>query len=350
VNTQAEASLDVLLLSDGRPGHYHLAEGVVAAIAGRRPVTTRRLELAKPRLPLRVAALWLAFGGDPARVLRLAHGLGPADLVPPAGVGRPGLVVSAGGDTLAALATVARLLAVPSIFCGTLRHLGPEHVSLVVTSYARHAGRPRHLVALKPGPFEPPATARRDPLTGPPHLAGLLVGGNSGKFHYTAAEWEALLVLLVHCRREHGTRWIVSTSRRTDPAVADRLVALAAEPEGPIERLIDFRTAGPGTLPNLLAAVDAVVVTEDSSTMLSEAISAGLPVVGVAPVRHGFKDEEREYRAYLRDSGWCRFLPIALLSPAALNAALVEVRPLRESPRERLAEEIARRLPALFAP
>ena len=37
--------LKALLLSDGRPGHYHLAEGVLAAVARLRPVETVRLEI-----------------------------------------------------------------------------------------------------------------------------------------------------------------------------------------------------------------------------------------------------------------------------------------------------------------
>ena len=40
----------------------------------------------------------------------------------------------------------------------------------------------------------------------------------------------------------------------------------------------------------LQRAVDAVLVTEDSSTMLSEAVCARLPVVGVSPADHDFKD------------------------------------------------------------
>src|SRR5512145_1725978 len=35
--------LKALLLSDGKPGHYHLAEGVLAAVARLRPLDTRRL-------------------------------------------------------------------------------------------------------------------------------------------------------------------------------------------------------------------------------------------------------------------------------------------------------------------
>jgi mitochondrial fission protein ELM1 len=112
--------------------------------------------------------------------------------------------------------------------------------------------------------------------------------------------------------------------------------------------LIDFRTAGPGTLPRLFGGVEAILATEDSSTMLSEAVCARLPVVGVAPRKHDFKDEEREYRALLTNEGWCRSVSLATLTPATFLAALAEVRPLDENHLDRLASSLAERLPELF--
>ena len=52
--------------------------------------------------------------------------------------------------------------------------------------------------------------------------------------------------------------------------------------------------------------------------MISEAVCAGLPVVGVAPRRHSFDDEERGYRDFMRDNGWSRSLLLAELTPRAL--------------------------------
>jgi mitochondrial fission protein ELM1 len=89
-----------------------------------------------------------------------------------------------------------------------------------------------------------------------------------------------------------GTRWLISTSRRTPDKVADRIAKLAKD-ESVVAKLIDFRTAGPGTLPEIFAQADAIVCTEDSSSMISEAVSARLPVVGVAPKRHRFNEDEK---------------------------------------------------------
>ena len=95
-----------------------------------------------------------------------------------------------------------------------------------------------------------------------------------------------------------GTRWLVSTSRRTPDYVADKIAELAKD-ESVVARFIDYRTAGPGTLPEIFAKAEIIVCTEDSSTMISEAVSARLPVVGVAPAAHRFTDEEQNYRSFL---------------------------------------------------
>jgi mitochondrial fission protein ELM1 len=263
------------------------------------------------------------------------------------------LVISAGGDTLAANVAAARLYNAANIFCGTLRHLAPHHFSLVISSYARHASLPRHLVALKPSGLDPDSLRRvidghlRVPGA-PPRVAGLLVGGPSGLFRWGDDEWQRLAAFPGESHRAHGVRWIVSTSRRTPDAVADLFADIARRPDGPIAELIDFRVAGPGTLPRLFAGVDAVLATEDSSTMLSEAVCARLPVVGVAPTEHDFKEEEREYRALLTTEGWCRTLPLSGLTPASFLAALAQVCPLTENHLDRLAAALAERLPELF--
>lgn len=342
-------ALSVLLISDDRPGHYHLAEGVVAAIARVRPVEITKL-LVQRRwwLPARGLADLLRRGAPPGPLLSIGFGL-DAKRLP-----RGDLIVSAGGETLVANAAMARLTGAPNIFCGSLRRLAPEAFALVVSSYARHASVPRHIVALKPSGIDPDTLGRATPAAKPgpehpPKLAGLLIGGDSGHFRYEAAEWQALSSFLRKSHLAHGTRWAVSTSRRSPPAVGDALAELAAEADSPIAELIDFRTSGPGTLQRIFATAEAIVCTEDSSTMLSEAVCARLPVVGIAPARHGFKDEEREYREFMRAQGWCRFLPLRDLTPELFVDSLGGIEPLAENHLDRLAAALRERLPQLFA-
>ena len=120
-----------------------------------------------------------------------------------------------------------------------------------------------------------------------------------------------------------------------------------AQTQGPIADFLDYRKAGPGTLPRFMARADVVLCTEDSSTMISETIAARLPVVGTAPRQHSFKPEEAEYRALMIARGWARFVPLAELSPDRFLAELVKVTPLAENHLVSLAQTLAARLPGL---
>ena len=341
--------LKVIFLADTRPGHYHLAQGVIAAISRLRPVEVTRIEVKRKWI---VPTRWLrrrinSKGFYPPRMLRMAYRI-DADALPKAD-----LVVSAGGETHMPNICVARFLGIPSIFCGSLlRGLEPEHFSLIISSYDRDAASPRHMVVLKPSAIDPDALGR--PAVVPrycaelhPRLAGLLIGGNAGPFRYRRQEWELLLVFAAEISKAWGTRWLVSTSRRTPAHVADRIAELAKD-DSVIARFIDYRTAGPGTLPEIFAKAEIIVCTEDSSTMISEAVSARLPVVGVAPAAHRFTDEEQDYRSFLIRNGWCRVLPIAELTPETFAGALSEIEPLKENPLDALAARLKERLPALF--
>ncbi len=339
--------LRILILSDGRPGHYHLAEGVAAAIKRRRPVAVEKREIARRRaVPGRVLAWMLAGRVSPSLVLKVGYGVNLERGT------QYDVVISAGGDTLAANVAAARLTATANIFCGTLRRVPPEAMSLVISSYARHAARPRHLVALKPSGIDPdtlsPATKSIRTSGRLPVTAGLLIGGNSGFFTYRADEWARLIEFINASYCETGTRWIVSTSRRSPDIVADHIAKLASRADSPIAEFIDFRTAGAGTLPRLFAQVEAILCTEDSSTMISEAVCARLPVIGVSPAQHGFKDEEREYRSFMEREGWCRFIGLAELTPSTFGEALRSVKPLKENHLDRLADQLRERLPKLF--
>lgn len=341
-------TLRILHLSDDRPGHYHLSEGVIAALGRLREVSAERLVIRRRQaIPSRVLR-WLA-GRSVApvgRILRLGYGLVPERL-PPADV-----VISAGGETLAANVAAARYLGAENVFCGSLRRMAPECFSLVVTSYERFADRPRHLVTLKPSAVDPDALnrPRTVPCFGrdtPPTRAGLLIGGDSGLFSYREQEWRRLLDFVRELSVAWGTRWLVSTSPRTAEWVADAVAEMACD-TAVIEDFIDFRTSGPGTLPRLLGKADVILCTEDSSTMISEAVSARLPVVGVAPAHHAFKPEEAEYRQFMLNNDWCRFLPVGELSLETFDQALGSIRPLAENPLDALAARLRDRMPQLF--
>src|SRR5688572_13735958 len=105
--------LSVLLISDDRPGHYHLSDGVVAAISRLRPVQVTRLPIQRRGwIPTRTLAQLMIAGMRPATVVSFGYGI-DAHALPAAD-----LIVSAGGDTQVPNAAIARVSGAANVFCG----------------------------------------------------------------------------------------------------------------------------------------------------------------------------------------------------------------------------------------
>ena len=339
--------LRILILSDGRPGHFNLSDGIAAALGRRRSTTVVRTEVRRGRWPGAILAAATRTALPAARMLHLVYGVDAATL-PPADV-----LVSAGAETLAASAWLARARAIPNLHYGSLRHFRPTDFALTLTSYTRNAGRPRHLLALKPSALDPdrlaPGADGTTPGPGrPPERAALLIGGESGTFRYTDNDWSRLLGFLAEAHAACGVRWQVSNSRRTPQPVSDRVAAITRDPMSGVERFVDVRSAGSGTLREILAAADAVLCTDDSSSMISECVWARLPVLGITPAHFHHTPDEGEYRSWLAASGWCRTLPIAALTPAAVLSTLATVTPMQANPLDALADQLFGLLPQLL--
>src|SRR5947207_2388096 len=68
--------LKALLRSDGKPGHYHQAEGVIAALARLGPVVTTHLEVRRRFfLPTRTLLGRINAGAPADRILRFGFGI-----------------------------------------------------------------------------------------------------------------------------------------------------------------------------------------------------------------------------------------------------------------------------------
>jgi uncharacterized protein len=343
----SNAPLSVLLISDGRPGHYNLAEGIVAALERLRPVRMERLEARRPAwVPARVLSSLLNGGMAPARILRSVYRVEPELL------GRPEVIVSAGGDTLAANVAAARITGAPNIFYGSLRRYRPEDFALVMTSYAADAIAPNRLMWLKPSKLDPDALAaemqadRRSPSA----PLGLIVGGDSGTIEYQERDWDELLAFVGETSQRLGLKWIVANSPRTPKRISDRLETLAEADKTAIAQFIDVRSAGPGTLAPVLVKSRAIVCTADSSTMLSEAVWMRQQVVAVAPRAYRLPNNELSYRAWLEGNHWLRQLPISELEdPGAIAHALQYIEPQEGNPLDQLAAELQVRLPGVLS-
>jgi len=185
-----------------------------------------------------------------------------------------GLLFSAGGTA----AVLCRALRRPGLRTVQIQHPRTNPAAFDVVVVNRHDGLTGPNIIVTRTALHR-ATAERLWLAGeawasrlahlPRPLVSVLVGGSNGRFSFGVAEAAALGAQLASL----GTGIALTPSRRTDAAAIAALKA-AIEPGG------GWVWDGTGENPyfGLLALADAIVVTEDSVSMLSEACATHAPV------------------------------------------------------------------------
>ena len=326
----------ILILSDGRPGHYHQSEAIAAAIARKRPVEVARVEVRLAKVIPRALAPRLARILPPRAYLVAAHGLSETDF--PA----CDLVVSAGALTFGANIALAKLRKVPNVIAGSLRGLDPHDVSLTLLPYARARKLPNHACLIKPAAIDPDALPAPRPwrgLASPDEKSlGVLIGGATANADFMAADWAQLSQLLGACADSPSMTLRVATSPRTPPDAYAALEPLKVR--GNIE-IIDYRAAGPGSAGPVFAC-DAMLVTGDSMSMITEAVAGQRPAVALRPASTKAHADDEAVETLMKDN-YLRAIALRDASPAALDEAFASITPMRENHLDVLAETILSR-------
>jgi mitochondrial fission protein ELM1 len=108
----------------------------------------------------------------------------------------------------------------------------------------------------------------------PRPLVAVLVGGSNGRYRMEAAEGAALAAQLAAMMQQDRVGVAVTPSRRTAPSVRAALQTALAPRGGWV-----WDMAGDNPYFGLLALADAIVATEDSVSMVSEAVATAAPVM-----------------------------------------------------------------------
>ena len=338
--------MQIILLRDSKPGHFHQAEGLGQVIARMGSADIRRLD-ARP-LPWAGRSvrrdLVARFPNRPKTLLLALYGIGPR------AIGRPDLIIGAGESTVGAGILLSRATGAKLVLSGTTGGYDEAEVALVFVESPRSARPFTHVFTPMPCAIEPATLPAPRPLRDVADLRGaivsLLVGGRATGFDYSEADWRSLEHLLVSAAHRFGVRWRVSTSRRTPRFLTPIFAKLLKL--GVIEQFIDFRSTGAGSADSLYAA-DAIVVTADSRSMEAEALAARRPVVLLSPSTMGASPGQDRIAANIK-AGTVIALPLAEVTAEALAEAIVSVRVSDTDPREEIAAALRPLLDALSSP
>ena len=271
--------LNVLIVSDGLPGHLSQSRGLAHWLGTRFAVQTQEVEV---RLRMRAVARRLLppmVEVAPAMAtLRSFHQLsalsGPA----------PDLVVSAGGNTSFANVLLARHFCVPNVFIGSRRRLPPSAFAANLTLEATE--EPGNVVTpVAPSPVLPDeitrdgAEFRTEHGLGDEKLWLMACGGTGAGKTYRAEDWTQLGQWMNEAAETHSIRWLLSTSRRTG-ASGEQALATALNAEH-LAYAVWWSRRPESILATLMGAAERLFVTVDSMSMIGECIGAQKPLAVV---------------------------------------------------------------------
>jgi KDO2-lipid IV(A) lauroyltransferase len=130
-----------------------------------------------------------------------------------------------------------------------------------------------------------------------PKRVGVLIGGDTPEVQFGRREFGEALESLSRLSASSGTQILATSSRRT-PVWADELLKSSFADRGRCPLLVIANEANrPGVVNAILGASDVIVVSGESMSMVSEAVSSGKPVVVFMPA--GDMRLKAKYRSFL---------------------------------------------------
>ncbi|QSR36868.1 hypothetical protein CFI10_18175 [Marinobacterium iners] len=235
----------ILIINDGKPGHRNQSLGLAEALARKTPV-----EISEREPMGRFEALRLSLGG-----------------MLPELDDRPDLLIGAGHATHLTLLALRRLYRVPAIVLMKPSIPMGFFDLCLVPEHDQPPKRPNIIVTKG-------ALNRMRPGTKQPGTGVVLIGGPSKHYNWD----ETGMLAQVRALLEHAPRnWLIGSSRRTPASTEQALSGLCGD------RFVPAAATGPDWLPQQLAQAEVCWVTEDSASMVYEALTAGCQV-GVLPL------------------------------------------------------------------
>jgi len=324
--------LNITILQDDKPGHFNQSEGILLALSRLQDVTVERVELHKKHLLPQKSLRFLL----KRRLLSFPILWALAYKNKLKDIPNSKLIISAGGDTLLGNVILAKTMNAKNIFAGSVRSISPSLFSAILTPYSANKGKQNHIICLKPAPLILPPMSEK---TAKNKKVVVLLGGPSGDYSYDMAEWDTLISFLENYSKHQTYTVDVFTSRRTPDALIAKLDTLTHS----IQLHKHTSTKVDIVFKNCIEA-HHIFVTEDSTSMITEAIAAQRPVIALKPSNYNKNSNDNRYLQELIGHNWLRTITIATLNKETIDSALKEIQPMKENHLDFLAAALQEKL------
>jgi mitochondrial fission protein ELM1 len=305
------------IISEGSPGHVSQSIGLAAALGEKWPVEIRQFEC-RPKISGFVRHLirlfWMGKSGRPLPDWILDGPLGLER--PKAGEPAPDLILSSGGRSVFAARTLAVRYGVPFVFLGERKPYPAEWFHTVFTPSSLETAANDVRMDVIPTKITPEIVhqAAADWAERPDgRLWAMLIGGKSRSHDFQDADWENLAKGMAQLAEREEIRWLLTTSRRTGKELETKLRGLL--PSEIVADAVWWCHQPEKKLAAYLGAAEVIWVTQDSISMVTEAVATEKPVVVIQPASTSFPASSflPGYLANLESLGLISRLPMAAI-------------------------------------
>lgn len=332
--------MNILCIRDDKPGHYNQSEGLLLSLAILFPDV--QVEYCDVEIRSKLSRKFLrfllnhlsAFFKTKSSMKYMGYFYKKYSLPSFA----PDIIVSTGGNTSNINAWFAYMFHAKNILNGALRGLNEEHFTVITTvldlGYKNQCilDVAPNTITEKKLEYESSQFLTKQHLPTDTRYFTLLIGGDGAGYTYNDDFYHKLVAMVINMSDTLDIKWLISTSRRTPVEVENVLKEKLKHVCG---YFVAYRKNPEKILLPFLGLCDAVFVTEESASMISEAISARKPVYTLQP--SSFR-KDKNYQALMKKFEHAE--QIARITPAEEFQIKKEFSLLRDENSKLIAEKL----------
>jgi len=321
------------ILSDGKPGHLNQSLGIANILAEDLELELITINLSiknpllKPFLRFHQRFLCKDFNEINAnKIINLFHPMAVSDF---------DLLIATGGNTAYISASLGKKHNIKVIQIGSVKGIDLKNYSAHITIESKDKSPNNIVTDLAPSRYKPIDTLNRHKT----NKALFLIGGNGSGYKYSLDDWHALITNIKNLKDESNVSPVIVTSRRTSRVHEEYLYRNSISFADSSSKWFHKGNSNID-LSVLFNQVDNIFVTEESSTMITEAISSGLPVCTLYPKSIKSPQSFREQISKLRSINFINSIPFcSKLTQNASNNNL-KIIEIRKSLKEKIINRI----------
>jgi len=274
--------LNILLISDGKPGHITQSRGLLNQLGKHFAVEYETLEI-KPKIKI-VNRLLRAFLNKKSPyaewVFKVFYRYNKAILEK----AKPHLILSTGGDTCGVNAVLAQQKQCNNLYLGSLRGHDPKLFSGVISTTALSNVDNCIVLDVAPTLIDNLSLEKAGSDFYNEHKLdrkqvywAMLIGGDGSGYHYSEEDLKQLIEGMLVLAKSYGIKWLLTTSRRTGLENEKVIQKLLANQDA-IAYAVYYNHQPEKIMSAFLGIGKQIFCTEDSTSMISEAVISRKPV------------------------------------------------------------------------